>query len=124
MPPIPAHATHISPCNRHQPMQPIPAYATHATFFSLSPPYMSLAAQAESSCTLNVISVSGNRAGRRNILSNSRAKGAPVIVKGPPVTGKGPPVTGTGPPVTVFETMVISCTFVGGCRMRLLGLLL
>jgi hypothetical protein len=98
-------------------MQPIPAYATHATLFSPSPPYMSLAAQSERSCTLNVKSVSGSTAGRRNILSNSRTKGAPVIVKGPSVIGKGLPVT-------IFETMVISCTFVGSCRMRILALLL
>ncbi len=84
-------------------MPPIPAYAAHAILFSLSPPYMSLAAQTKRSCTLNVISVSGSTAGRRNILSNCRTKGAPV--------------TGEDAPATVFETMVISCTFVGSCRM-------
>src|SRR2546423_1495303 len=127
MPPIPSHATHTNPCNPYRPMQPIPPHATHTTPcnpYHPIPPYflfhlpMSMAAQAESSCTLDVISASGGTAGRRNILSNSRTKGAPVTVKGPPVTA------GKGALATVFETMVISCTFAGSCRMRLLGLLL
>src|SRR5947208_7110010 len=88
MQPIPAaHATQTSsPCH---PCQSRP-------LFSLSPPHLTPyqipAAQVESSCAVNVISVSGSTAGRRNILSNSRPKAAPV---------------------TVFWTIVISCIFVG-----------
>jgi hypothetical protein len=52
------------------------------------------APQSESSCPVNMISLSGSTAGRRNIFSNSRIKGAPV---------------------TVFDITVIFCIFVGIC---------
>jgi hypothetical protein len=108
MPPIPAHATHISPCNPYQPMPPILAHATYTSpchpcqsrpispsfLFHLPTLLQNLAAQSERSCPVNVISLSGSTAGRRNNLSNSRTKGAPV---------------------TVFEIMVISVVFVGIC---------
>src|SRR5437868_13554866 len=97
MQPIPTHATHTSsPCH---PCQSRP-------LFSLSPPHLTPyqipAAQVESSCAVNVISVSGSTAGRRNILLNSRTKGAPV---------------------TVFWTKVIFCIFVGISGRGILGAL-
>jgi hypothetical protein len=100
MPAIPAYATRTSsPCHPCQSQ-------TYLTLFSLSPPHLTpyqiLAAQVESSCAVNAISVSGSTAGRRNILSNSRTKGAPV---------------------TVFWIMVISCVFVGICGGGALGAL-
>src|SRR5947209_1304969 len=49
-------------------------------------PYQILAAQVESSCAVNVISLSGSTTGRRNIFANSRTKGAPVTVFGSMVT--------------------------------------
>jgi hypothetical protein len=87
--------THTSPCYPCQPMPPIPAYLNlflfhypHCTLLQNSAP------QSERSCPVNMISLSGSTAGRRNIFSNSRIKGAPV---------------------TVFGITVISCIFVGIC---------
>jgi hypothetical protein len=85
-PPIPAHATNPSPCHQYQPMPPMPPPCLM--------PYQILAAQVESSCAVNMISLSSSTAGRRNIFANSRTKGAPV---------------------TVFGSMVTTCICVGIC---------
>jgi hypothetical protein len=99
--PIPAHATHNSPCHPCQSRSISPSFLFHVTTL-----LQNLAAQFERSCTVNVISVSGSTAGRRNNLSNSRTKGAPLIVRGAPMTGKGVPMG-------VFEAMVISVVAIG-----------
>jgi hypothetical protein len=66
---MPSYATHTSLCHPYQsgPIFLSPPYHT---------PYQILAAQVESPCAVNVIPLSDSIAGRRNIFSNSRIKGA------------------------------------------------